>query len=180
MNQLGVPQCTCAPGFSGKKCDNDMCSDYCINGGVCTRSLKKVACTCPAGYTGRRCEYYVGCTDPTKCHVSPNTAVTSCNGVDCLNGGSCVVIRDQAFCRCADDWAGLRCEDYRGTYNACKAMCLNGGICVSTKALSVPRCECLPEWTGPRCQYRLSCQQYCFNGGTCSVNPDRDLKPTCM
>ena len=53
-------------------------------------------------------------------------------------------------------------------------------VAVPTKALSVPRCECLADWTGPRCQYRKSCLNYCFNGGTCSLNPDEDLKPTCL
>ena len=170
MNELGVPQCLCAPGFSGKKCDNDMCLDFCINGGTCMRSVKKIACSCPPGFTGRRCET----------PLSSNANTSSCIGVECQNGGSCITIRDQAFCRCSDDWAGLRCEDYRGSYNACKSLCLNGGVCVSTKALSVPRCECLPDWTGSRCQYRTSCQQYCFNGGSCFPNPDADLKPTCL
>ena len=179
MNELGVPHCQCAPGFSGKKCDNDMCLDLCMNGGTCERSLKKPpTCSCASGFTGKRCESV--CSDPSKCDASSNSAALGCNAIECLNGGSCLVIRDQAFCRCTDDWAGLRCEDYRGTYNACKGMCLNGGVCVSTKALSAPRCECLLDWTGPHCQYRLSCQHYCFNGGTCSVNPDQDLKPSCL
>lgn len=184
MNELGVPQCLCAPGFNGKKCDNDVCADFCHNGGVCLRGAKKISCNCPSGFTGKRCEISVNCSDPSQCspteQSASNTTSTACNSVSCANGGTCVVIRDQAFCRCTDDWAGLRCDDYRGDYNACKAMCLNGGVCVSTKALSVPVCECLADWTGPRCQYRKSCLNYCFNGATCSLNPDQDLKPTCL
>ncbi|KAI9558491.1 hypothetical protein GHT06_015278 [Daphnia sinensis] len=181
MNELGVPQCLCAPGFTGKKCDNDVCADFCLNGGECLRGAKKITCHCHQGYTGKRCETRIECADPSECGGGKsNTTSVVCSGVDCLNGGTCVPIRGQAFCRCADDWAGLHCEDYRGDYNACKAMCINGGVCVSTKPLSVPRCECLADWTGPRCQYRKSCLNYCFNGGTCSLNPDEDLKPTCL
>ena len=183
MNDLGVPQCICSPGFSGKKCENEMCSDFCLNAGTCLRSAKKLTCICLIGYTGRRCETDINCSDPSKCILPTPVSdknISSCNQLNCLNGGSCVIIRDRAFCRCNDNWAGLTCEDYRGDYNACKAMCLNGGVCISTKALSSPRCECLPEWTGPRCQTRITCQHYCFNGGTCSPNLDEDLKPTCM
>ena len=181
MNELGVPQCLCAPGFTGKKCDNDVCAEFCLNNGECLRSAKKITCNCKPGYTGRRCETRIECTDPSQCAAGTSNATsTICNGFNCLNGGICIAIRGQAFCRCSDDWAGLHCEDYRGDYNACKAMCINGGVCVSTKALSVPRCECLADWTGPRCQYRKSCLNYCFNGGTCSLNPDEDLKPTCL
>lgn len=179
MNELGVPQCLCAPGFTGKKCDYDVCVDFCLNGGTCLRGTKKITCNCQPGFTGKRCDTRVSCTDPSQCASGSNTT-TACNGVDCFNGGICVEIRGQAFCRCTDDWAGLSCEDHRGGYNACKAMCINGGVCVSTTALSAPRCECLPGWTGPRCEFQKSCLSYCFNGGTCSLNPDEDLKPTCL
>ena len=186
MNELGVPQCVCAAGFTGKKCDNDVCVDFCLNGGVCLRGPKKITCNCPSGYTGKRCETRTtACSDPSQCAEAPDSSPTNstaaiCSSFECQNGGSCVAIRGQAFCRCTDDWAGLHCEDYRGVYNACKSMCINGGVCVSTKALSVPRCECLADWTGPRCEVRKSCLNYCFNGGTCSLNPDEDLKPTCL
>ena len=146
MNELGVPQCVCSPGFSGKKCENDMCLDFCLNGGTCLRSGKKLTCSCPLGYTGKRCETSINCSDSSKCILPTpiDTNKSSCDDLNCLNGGSCVNIRDRAFCRCNDNWAGLTCEDYRGDYNACKSMCLNGGVCISTKALSAPRCECLP------------------------------------
>lgn len=90
------------------------------------------------------------------------------------------MIRGKALCRCTDEWAGIHCDDYRGPSSVCRGQCLHGGVCISTSALSSPRCECLDTWSGPRCEIKASCKYYCFNGGTCSLNPDEDLKPTCM
>lgn len=105
---------------------------------------------------------------------------SSCETFTCQNGGSCLVIRGKALCRCTDEWAGIHCDDYRGPSSVCRGQCLHGGVCISTSALSSPRCECLDTWSGPRCEIKASCKYYCFNGGTCSLNPDEDLKPTCM
>lgn len=105
---------------------------------------------------------------------------SSCETLTCQNGGSCLVIRGKALCRCTDEWAGVHCDDYRGSSSVCRGQCLHGGVCISTSALRSPRCECLDDWTGLRCEIKTSCQRYCFNGATCSLNPDQDLKPTCM
>jgi len=56
MNQLGVPQCQCGAGYTGRKCEVDQCVDYCLNGATCQRGPKKTTCLCPPGYAGRRCE----------------------------------------------------------------------------------------------------------------------------
>lgn len=183
MNELGVPTCICPPGLGGKNCDMDLCGDLCLNGGTCVASTKKVSCTCAPGFTGKRCETVSACSDPSDPECGPAKAPSTwdnCVDLSCLNGGTCVLLRERAFCRCTDEWAGLRCEDYRGSTNACRAFCLNGGVCVSTTALSAPRCECLAGWTGTRCQDRVSCQNYCFNGGACSLNPDSSLDPVCL
>ena len=67
MNQLGVPQCQCGPGYTGNKCEIDQCTDFCRNGGTCIRNAKKATCQCPAGWTGKRCETKTSCTDPDGC-----------------------------------------------------------------------------------------------------------------
>ncbi|RXG68699.1 Sushi, nidogen and EGF-like domain-containing protein 1 [Armadillidium vulgare] len=42
-------------------------------------------------------------------------------------------------------------------------------------------CLCQFDWTGPRCELRISCQRNpCFNGGQCVPNPDSSLAPTCI
>ena len=103
-----------------------------------------------------------------------------CAGVACQNGGSCVLVRGRPLCRCADDWAGVGCDSFRGRTNVCRDLCLHGGVCVSASPLDAPRCHCPYNWSGPRCQHATLCQQhFCFNGGTCWLNPDHDLKPSC-
>ena len=186
MNELGVPQCICGPGFSGKKCEIDQCADFCQHGGTCIRNVKKTTCMCPTGYTGKRCEMDLCSADPSQCGRGGSStpakpaANESCSDIVCLNEGSCVQVRGKPLCRCAEEWAGIRCDDFRGKNNVCRGYCMNGGVCVSVKALDAPHCECHHNWTGPRCQHRTTCQHYCFNGGTCSLNPDEDLKPTCL
>ncbi|CAH3183775.1 unnamed protein product, partial [Porites lobata] len=50
--------CSCAPGYTGQKCEftlaDPLKSNTCVNGGVELSSSDRL-CNCPLGYGGRRC-----------------------------------------------------------------------------------------------------------------------------
>ena len=52
--------CTCPPGFSGKRCENSLCEPYnpCLNNGTCKLNSQNVnfTCECAAGFAGSRCQ----------------------------------------------------------------------------------------------------------------------------
>ncbi|CAF1277775.1 unnamed protein product [Adineta ricciae] len=71
----------------------------CQNGGVCSRIGSQI-CVCPIGYAGRFCE-----------HMSTVAAVSNCNGVQCINGGTCYgSTSDSARCLCKNGFTGRYCE----------------------------------------------------------------------
>jgi len=43
--------CTCAPGYSGKRCEKSACKPDCMNGGTCNNGT----CECLPGYSGQSC-----------------------------------------------------------------------------------------------------------------------------
>lgn len=53
-----TPVCTCAPGFAGQYCDqnvNDCVPNPCLNDSVCVDMVNGFQCTCAPGYTGSQC-----------------------------------------------------------------------------------------------------------------------------
>uniref|UniRef100_A0A183D978 EGF-like domain-containing protein n=1 Tax=Gongylonema pulchrum TaxID=637853 RepID=A0A183D978_9BILA len=54
--------CICPLGFNGTKCETDLCSGFCLNGGICKPvvaakyALQAVRCACTSGFSGERCE----------------------------------------------------------------------------------------------------------------------------
>ena len=173
-------QCNCAPGHTGKFCEQVICnvSNPCLNNGVCIidknftinypekdKDLVGLRCSCRPGYEGFRCEnarYVVGCPP-----VNP-----------CLHGGKCVERPFGFACNCIKDYVGHRCQ-YKGSIptstrspshiltnpnesidddralfpsNRCndKFACKNNGVCLET--MNGFKCMCLPEFTGPICE----------------------------
>lgn len=55
---VGQPQCKCPSGFTGSRCEYDVCDSFCLNGGVCSteKENNSPSCSCPPGYFGNRCE----------------------------------------------------------------------------------------------------------------------------
>lgn len=55
---LGSFSCSCAPGFTGPRCAQDV--DECLSSpcgpGTCTDHVASFTCTCPPGFRGFRCE----------------------------------------------------------------------------------------------------------------------------
>ncbi|XP_062600838.1 low-density lipoprotein receptor-related protein 1-like [Saccostrea cucullata] len=80
--------CRCQEGYIGKRCEN-LCSEYCKNGGNCTTdSNGNTACSCTEYYTGETCMKEV------------------CDN-QCQNGGKCVLDRfHNKKCNCTNGFTG--------------------------------------------------------------------------
>ncbi|KAJ8704745.1 hypothetical protein PYW07_011933 [Mythimna separata] len=101
--------CSCETGYSGARCEVNACQGYCLNGGVCSLNEEdEPACECAAGYDGGRCElpaYNDNSMDA--CGAGGGDACRQF----CLNGGACSLGEAGApVCRCAEHYAGERCD----------------------------------------------------------------------
>jgi hypothetical protein len=186
--------CDCPPYFAGISCEfeaTSICStsprDICVNGGVCRREGGDfVGCVCPPDFLGIRCEY------------------DYCDLV-CLNGGECdfaddadddtgddVMPKQQQYCKCAEGFSGLQCEEPQDD-EWCTLDCTNGGVCGLDRRRHHRRgldeqepeeegqffCTCPPGFVGALCEEDDEaewCTLTCFNGGVCQLldTPDDD------
>lgn len=54
----GAPTCRCQTGFTGSRCEQHTCNNYCQNEGTCTVSQgNQPTCRCPKGFLGDQCQY---------------------------------------------------------------------------------------------------------------------------
>mmetsp|Transcript_16408 Transcript_16408/g.23152 ORF Transcript_16408/g.23152 Transcript_16408/m.23152 type:complete len:201 (-) Transcript_16408:146-748(-) len=59
-----VYSCKCPPGYTGARCEEDVCDKDCLNGGKCIVHVDDLhggifteySCECPSGYSGAQCE----------------------------------------------------------------------------------------------------------------------------
>lgn len=58
---------------------------------------------------------------------------------------------------------------YVGHDNPCNDYCEHG-VCQIKGPASEPTCKCNEDWSGQRCEISLKCNNYCKNGGTCSIS----------
>ena len=57
ITSLGIPFCSCQPGFSGSRCEISKCHNYCMNDGECNLdSSNNPTCHCNLGFNGTRCQ----------------------------------------------------------------------------------------------------------------------------
>uniref|UniRef100_A0A8K9XSB1 EGF-like domain-containing protein n=1 Tax=Oncorhynchus mykiss TaxID=8022 RepID=A0A8K9XSB1_ONCMY len=183
-NEKGDWRCYCWPDFSGEHCEVNHCTDYCLNGGTCMGSpLGKPTCRCPVGFTGPFCEKRV------------------CDN-HCLNGGTCdVSLGNQPVCRCMAEYTGDRClyhicHHYCVNSKACtlsssghvecvcpvryegnkcevdKCLRCHGAPCLVNDDTADVVCNCTNGRIAPSCKL---CDGYCYNGGTCHLDPDTNL-----
>uniref|UniRef100_A0A8C1S386 EGF-like domain-containing protein n=1 Tax=Cyprinus carpio TaxID=7962 RepID=A0A8C1S386_CYPCA len=190
-NEKGDWRCYCWPNFSGERCEVNHCTDYCLNGGTCTGSpLGKPTCRCVTGFTGSNCGRRV------------------CDN-HCLNGGTCDISPgNQPVCRCLAEYTGDRClyRKYCKRLLACtlsssghvecvcppryegvkcdvdKCLRCHGAPCIINGDTGDVACNCTSGRIASSCQL---CDGYCYNGGTCHLDPDTSLpfchnKPLCI
>ncbi|XP_074039673.1 LDL receptor protein 1 [Leptinotarsa decemlineata] len=164
--QNGVLRCVCMLGYTGDRCEQNGCDNLCQNGGRCKMGSKQPECDCPENFRGRRCEINLcqeryppkGCVENMDCHngfpVKPNTIV------------------NETVCQCPKEWVGKNCEKYIIGSNPCLNRCLNSGVCVVHSLEDQPVCHCTKRWTGTYCERPAVCEDFCQNGGTCSVSEE--------
>ncbi|CAD6194736.1 unnamed protein product [Caenorhabditis auriculariae] len=156
VDSLGNPgSCRCPSRFSGPRCQKEVeCSEYCLNGGECSKNATHLECRCRSGYLGPRCEQYGGC-----------------DAGACLNGGVCSRLDNgSAVCSCPVGVGGDRCD--RIAAQSCGSIeCSNGGVCSTFFESTSPVCICPPGWSGLVCR-TPSCESFCFNKGNCSMFND--------
>uniref|UniRef100_A0A8C6V3R4 Low density lipoprotein receptor-related protein 1Bb n=1 Tax=Neogobius melanostomus TaxID=47308 RepID=A0A8C6V3R4_9GOBI len=176
-NEKGDWRCYCWPDFSGERCEVNHCTDYCLNGGTCMGSqLGKPTCRCPIGFSGPFCERRI------------------CDNY-CLNGGTCDVTQgNQPVCRCMAEYTGERCLYRECSFyfttisgyvecvcparfegNKCevdKCLRCHGAPCLINEDTGDVVCNCTNGRIAPSCQL---CDGYCYNGGTCHLDPDTNL-----
>lgn len=116
-----IKKCKCLEGFSGARCEVDMCKNYCLNGGSCFVKNGTAICQkCDIGFTGTRCEKDV------------------CQGF-CMNGGTCDLYEGKPICTsCPLRYSGERCENTRSKREViCKEICADSEMDEDLK----PICE---------------------------------------
>uniref|UniRef100_A0A8D0H854 LDL receptor related protein 1 n=1 Tax=Sphenodon punctatus TaxID=8508 RepID=A0A8D0H854_SPHPU len=188
LNAHKQPKCRCQPRYSGDRCQSDQCANYCQNGGTCTASMSGVpTCRCPTGFSGSQCNKQL-CTD--YCLNNGSCSVTQGNQPNCRcpagiigdqcqfrqcfdfceNKGVCQVTATEVRqCRCPSEFYGERCQ-----HSKCDR-CLKGKCNINKQSGNVT-CICLDGRTAPSC---LTCDNYCTNGGTCTMNSNT-LMPVCQ
>ncbi|CAL2029386.1 unnamed protein product [Caenorhabditis brenneri] len=166
----GKKTCICPPGFYGRQCEINECSERCWNGETCAiRDLgasKTIECHCPANYTQIDC------------------ATNVCEGV-CGPRGTCKTVpctkeephcRSYSYCECDDGWDGPHCR-HKKDAKICYGHCFNRGVCVGSQPTNLS-CQCPIGFTGDRCQ---NCENHkCENGGFCAYAKSNKSMPHCI
>ncbi|TFK03932.1 neuronal calcium sensor 1 [Platysternon megacephalum] len=151
INGINSFSCQCPPGFKGAMCETveSPCEmKECQNGGQCQMANKTAVCVCQAGYTGDSCEIEIN-----ECESSP-----------CLHGGRCIDLVDNYTCVCVEPFVGQRCET---DPSPCEdRSCRNRQTCNYIRPGRYI-CTCSPGYYGNNCQYELSEDCECRNGGKC-------------
>lgn len=100
-----IPECVCAPGFKGTRCEidiNDCLSNPCENGGNCFDRPNNYTCYCQhTGYEGINCEININ-----ECFNNP-----------CLNHGVCFDTYGSYICQCQEGYGGQNCEQVSYNFN---------------------------------------------------------------
>ncbi|KRZ38457.1 Uncharacterized protein T4C_13788 [Trichinella pseudospiralis] len=159
-DEWNLVTCTCLPGFSGLKCENDVdeCEyGWCKHGSTCRNLIGDFACDCLPGWT-----------DVDDCAFHP-----------CMNGGTCVDGENEFHCLCTANFTGPTCEN-RHYFNCSSGPCENGAQCEDAYSLvrnAKPYvCHCGAGYTGERCELEIDyCATVnCLNNGTCKTSIDHD------
>ncbi|XP_071101709.1 prolow-density lipoprotein receptor-related protein 1-like isoform X1 [Haliotis cracherodii] len=159
MTMYNEPKCSCQVGYTGDKCEVNVCDKYCDGGGSCSMPKdhdSSPTCSCPPGYEGPRCRTYL------------------CAGY--CKHGTCLIdkITKKAKCICDVRYSGDRCTEKKKTW--CGQYCISGNyLNCRTLPSGQPRCQCKEGFKGHRCE---QCEDlFCYNSGICMV--DSQNQRTC-
>uniref|UniRef100_A0A8C2L9E4 Low density lipoprotein receptor-related protein 1Bb n=1 Tax=Cyprinus carpio TaxID=7962 RepID=A0A8C2L9E4_CYPCA len=145
---LGKPTCRCVTGFTGPNCERRVCDNHCLNGGTCDISPgNQPVCRCLAEYTGDRCLYHI-------CHHH------------CVHSQACTLSSSgHVECVCPPRYEGIKCD-------VDKCLRCHGAPCIINADTGDVACNCTSGRIASSCQL---CDGYCYNGGTCHLDPDTSL-----
>ena len=153
--------CHCKEGFTGHKCETDLCGkgeyNSCNDHGTCVIVNGLPTCQCNTGWEGELCNM-PNCDNDAAC-VAENSVPTKCS-----------FQQDRGvICHCKEGFTGHKCEDetdlcQKSEYNSCH----NHGTCSMIDGM--PTCTCEAGWTGITCAGR-SCttesgSDYCTDENT--------------
>lgn len=106
--------CKCFHGYSGLRCEIDLCHNFCVIGDCHISSHGYPVCKCPLGFTGERCQQDM-CKD------------------FCMHDGVCkfgVTNTSKISCECPDGYSGERCEKINDPQPPCS--CEDGVVIISS------------------------------------------------
>lgn len=114
----------------------------CAHGGICTsKGQVSHECKCVGPWRG----IYCGVADA--CYRSP-----------CQNGGTCLNVNDDYWCKCTSDYYGNNCQTKfyspSSSGDHCRANTCNTGRCVSLQTTYY--CQCPSDRYGEHCEKRFS------------------------
>lgn len=91
--------CTCAAGWEGKLCDeniDDCATAGCAHATGCTDGLNDFTCACESGWQGKLCD----------------TAVGGCTENPCMHATGCENQGNDYVCSCEAGWFGKNCDTF--------------------------------------------------------------------
>uniref|UniRef100_A0A3Q2Y480 Low density lipoprotein receptor-related protein 1Ba n=1 Tax=Hippocampus comes TaxID=109280 RepID=A0A3Q2Y480_HIPCM len=174
LNPTGA-RCTCPEGkmlINGSCGDvntSELCRPPCENGGRCLANEKgDWRCYCWPDFSGERCEVN-HCTDYC---LNGGTCMGSpliCHHY-CVNSKACTLSSSgYVECVCPARFEGNKCETD-------KCLRCRGAPCLINEETADVVCSCTNGRIAPSCQL---CDGYCYNGGTCHLDPDTNLPFCC-
>lgn len=194
VNDLNEFVCSCASGFTGILCQEDIdeCKGVDCGQGVCVPGVGNYTCTCDSGWYGEFCDTqndFCGtisnpCQNGATCYSSEEgyvckcvsgyvgtnceTEIDECQSQPCLQGGTCIDKLDGFECECLPGLEGEVCDINPDDCNTFGNRCANGGVCVD--GLNSYSCECAPGWSGIDCTTEIDecAAEPCENGGICT------------
>uniref|UniRef100_A0A663N6E5 Prolow-density lipoprotein receptor-related protein 1 n=1 Tax=Athene cunicularia TaxID=194338 RepID=A0A663N6E5_ATHCN len=115
LSPAGMPTCRCPTGFTGPRCNQQVCTDYCLNNGSCTMTASGAKqCRCPPQFEGAQCQdNKCSRCQEGKCSINKQSGEVSCICPDGKIAPSC-----------------LTCDSY----------CLHGGTCSISDKTQLPEC----------------------------------------
>ncbi|XP_069140664.1 neurogenic locus notch homolog protein 1-like isoform X2 [Argopecten irradians] len=194
--ELGVsPYCWCEAGFTGQRCDVNICdTQNCRNCGA-TSENDSSACLCDSGNncksTNRTCEHFPclhGKCELDKnlvpyCNCKVNFAgkfceirIPPCDLFVCVHGNCSIDSYGFPECKCGAGFTGNHCQHDETSCN--NRPCIHGNC--TTEVSGGFSCSCHDGYTGRLCEQRIPlCNSSCYHGdclqnGSCQCHEGYD------